>query len=86
MKIEQVYIVVPETYREQVVLQDVVNVNYPVGPRALVGMHDGVFYPCGTFHATLVQLAKVHAELEKSDEQRKAEYLDMRKRMQDEPA
>jgi hypothetical protein len=84
MKIEQVYILVPETPHEQRVLQDVVNAHYPVGPRALVGMHDGVFYPCGTFHATEEQMAKVRIELKKTPGQRRAEWMAMRKEMKNE--
>jgi hypothetical protein len=77
MIIEQVYVVVPETFREQNVLLDVVNAHYPSGPRTPTAPGtDGVeFRVCGTFHLNDDQLTKVRSELRKSDEQRKAEWM-----------
>lgn len=81
MKIEQVCQVTPETLREQIILLDVIGVWFPVRPRERTIGTDGVaFSLCGTFSVTEEQLAEVKVELEKSDEQRKAEYLDMRKK------
>jgi hypothetical protein len=84
MKIEHLCQVTPETLREQLILGDVVGVWFPTRPReSIIGTDGVVFSLCGTFSVTEEQLTEVKLELEKSDEQRKAEYLDMRKRMND---
>lgn len=56
--------VVADTWLEEQVLRDVINVHWPfVGIK--VGIYDGVFYPCGSFIVTESQLAMVEAEIER---------------------
>lgn len=75
MIIEKTNIVVAESAREERILHDVLGAFYPVH-RGIKSQPQipGVFYPTATFHATDEQLAKVHEELAKTDEQRVQEF------------
>lgn len=71
MKIEQVYVVVPETYREQNMLREMVGVG--LSPELRTVGTDGEEFMRGTFHVTDNQLSKIRGELRKLDELRLTE-------------
>lgn len=76
MKVEQGIRLESENQREEQILHDVVGTMYPYN-YSYIGAPawDGVTYrPPGYYRATPEQVAKIMAELQKSDEQRREEW------------